>query len=64
MSIERNRWLALLEGRPVEAVREGHWAEGFVPSSEIEAFMGRQVDPLEEVEIRRNLNALLGKESH
>lgn len=36
-----------------------HWAPGFVPANEIEALMGRPVDPMEEFAIRREISAML-----
>lgn len=38
-----------------------HWAPGFVPNRDIEAFMGREVDPEEETMIKRELKVILDR---
>lgn len=52
----RKRWVANAVASPsfsaVSPDIEGHWTDGFTPSNEIEAFMGRRVHPVEEATIR------------
>jgi len=54
------KWIEVHSAREPDT----HWAPGFVPFNEIEAFMGRRVDPVEEATIRVRLARDLELEGH